>query len=742
MAIDKIQKTSLLIPPAGLDTHIQYNNNGQLAGSSSFVINSSGHVGIGTNDPKDRLHVKIGSDLNWQFGYPSSSTTSLAAINDAENAYVLARIDANPLQINSQSGGGVAIGNTTPTNQNLLITENGDGNYPILEVWNTNTTANAKPMIRIGAGGDAVLELYRIGNAATTYINAAQVGNGNLAFQTEGNTKMVIANDGNVGIGVSDPSAGLEVESDTGIIVSRNGFSQYLQFQPANSGIPTILGLGGSGIHIGPTSATGIRMDGSGNVGVNTTNPETILHIGGTSQFIKMDSGSTTHLYLGGENDFFALSHNRNPSTGVIDDAARSVGVLQYEDSVGWTFSANTAGSFTGRMTIGNDGKIGIGTDPSVGAAALQVKGEFHLHHNADQEGGAVRIASNSNASFMSSNSWYDENLLRVFYNQNGGSGDIIFDQSSGANAGDIYFRTGPSGVAGETTSIVSGISYIITSAGGNFNTFGAADNNVGTEFVATSSGTASGGGVKQINYTTERMRIKENGTVIISKELSCNPIGTNNLVLGPASFGNATSAAANNVVIGDAAALGATDIDNSIIIGKGSGGVTGQNTEISTGSHNVFIGYGAGPSAAASIHQVVIGGDYAVGKGTQTSFLAPNSGAYQGNNSASWSTTSDERLKKNIVDNNVGIDLISQIRVRNFEYRIEDEIDDEFKQQRIQREGVQIGVIAQELQEIFPDAVTEQSTGLLSVDNDELFWYMINAIKDLNNRIIELESA
>ena len=44
-------------------------------------------------------------------------------------------------------------------------------------------------------------------------------------------------------------------------------------------------------------------------------------------------------------------------------------------------------------------------------------------------------------------------------------------------------------------------------------------------------------------------------------------------------------------------------------------------------------------------------------------------------------------------------------------------------------------------MQEVFPDAVTEQSSGLLSVDNDELFWYMINAIKQLNAKVEQLEA-
>jgi hypothetical protein len=37
--------------------------------------------------------------------------------------------------------------------------------------------------------------------------------------------------------------------------------------------------------------------------------------------------------------------------------------------------------------------------------------------------------------------------------------------------------------------------------------------------------------------------------------------------------------------------------------------------------------------------------------------------------------TVSDERIKKNITDNNIGLEAINKIQVRNFEYRTEDEI-------------------------------------------------------------------
>ena len=97
----------------------------------------------------------------------------------------------------------------------------------------------------------------------------------------------------------------------------------------------------------------------------------------------------------------------------------------------------------------------------------------------------------------------------------------------------------------------------------------------------------------------------------------------------------------------------------------------------------------------------------YKVGKGNETGFISPaGGGVYQGNNSSSWSTTSDRRIKKNIVDNSTGLDAINQIRVRNFEYRTPDEIDELPTHAAIDKEGGQVGVIAQEIQEILPDVV------------------------------------
>lgn len=46
------------------------------------------------------------------------------------------------------------------------------------------------------------------------------------------------------------------------------------------------------------------------------------------------------------------------------------------------------------------------------------------------------------------------------------------------------------------------------------------------------------------------------------------------------------------------------------------------------------------------------------------------------------------------------------------------------------------IGVVAQEVQKIIPEAVTENSKGYLLVNNDPIIWTMLNAIKEQQREI------
>ena len=83
--------------------------------------------------------------------------------------------------------------------------------------------------------------------------------------------------------------------------------------------------------------------------------------------------------------------------------------------------------------------------------------------------------------------------------------------------------------------------------------------------------------------------------------------------------------------------------------------------------------------------------------------------------------SSSDENLKKDISTIEGALDKVKQLRGVDFAWKQSDE------------KGK--GVIAQELQEIFPELVSSDSTGNLSVNYTGLIAVLIEAIKELSDK-------
>jgi len=219
---------------------------------------------------------------------------------------------------------------------------------------------------------------------------------------------------------------------------------------------------------------------------------------------------------------------------------------------------------------------------------------------------------------------------------------------------------------------------------------------------------------------------------------LQANTTATNNIAIGYQSL-YANTTGASNVVLGSYAGGGVTTGNNNVCVGYGAGL---YSTVLTTGGQNLYVGTNAGASSASVSYEMVIACLNSIGKGSSTGYINPQGGGvYQGNNSTLWSITSDQRLKKNIVDNNDGLNKITQIKVRNFEYRTADEVTELPKSSAIDIQGVQLGAIAQELIEVLPDCVKTESTGVMSVDASNITWHLINAVKELNAKVIALEA-
>ncbi len=88
----------------------------------------------------------------------------------------------------------------------------------------------------------------------------------------------------------------------------------------------------------------------------------------------------------------------------------------------------------------------------------------------------------------------------------------------------------------------------------------------------------------------------------------------------------------------------------------------------------------------------------------------------------------SDRRLKYVGKESTSGLDKIRQLKIFNYTFK------------KDEKKTPHVGVIAQDLQKVFPDAVKKGVDGFLTIRFEDMFFAMINAIKELDSRITVLE--
>lgn len=200
----------------------------------------------------------------------------------------------------------------------------------------------------------------------------------------------------------------------------------------------------------------------------------------------------------------------------------------------------------------------------------------------------------------------------------------------------------------------------------------------------------------------------------------------------------------AGNIAIGNGAL--ATKGGSLTVIGNGAsaadsggGGTAIGEGAIAGGWVSTAIGYGVKAKGAGSVaigvdssgnfattstadeillgtgkHTVRIPGALYVGNGNAGGNFIPGGGG------SNW-TTSDKRLKDVKGDFIVGLDKIRLIQPINFTYKKDN------------KKVPHVGVIAQDLQKIFPEAIINGPDGYLMIRQDDMFYAMINSIKQLD---------
>lgn len=114
------------------------------------------------------------------------------------------------------------------------------------------------------------------------------------------------------------------------------------------------------------------------------------------------------------------------------------------------------------------------------------------------------------------------------------------------------------------------------------------------------------------------------------------------------------------------------------------------------------------------------------VGVGTKTPLYTLHVNGSAGKpGGGSWSSASDERLKDVNGDFTRGLKAIEELQPVRYRYKKNNPVG-------LPSENEYVGLIAQQVETVIPEAVEEGQDGYLSVNNDPIIWTMLNAIKEL----------
>lgn len=424
----------------------------------------------------------------------------------------------------------------------------------------------------------------------------------------------------------------------------------------------------------------------AGRVGIGTTTPWTNLTVNGDT--------SSRRYYLDGQLFAVATTTNNFYLAGALPASAPVTGSNNF-------FAGNQAGNSN---TSGND-NIFMGNQ--AGFANV---------------GGLSNIFLGSNAGI----------------NNVSGSSNIFLGTSAGSsNTGSNNIFLGSS--AGSTNNGGLLNVYIGSSAG--------AQNNAGFSNVAIGYQSGQGSGTGNSANTLVGY---QSGIALTS--------GSNNVLLGHR-VGTTTTTGANNILIGSVLARSASDsnylnIGNAIYGNLSTGNIgigtttpitalhvasssSGKevvffaNTNTGSGDEVLHLGVGGATAGTSNLFIAFFQGSTVGNKGTRIGYIQGS-----GSNSVTYNTTSDLRLKENVVDTQYGLQDLLKIHVKDYNF--------------INSPGHTVqGFIAQDLEKVYPYAVARgKDDGVSPLEPNAVPWgvdygritpLLVKSIQDLNLKLENL---
>ena len=477
---------------------------------------------------------------------------------------------------------------------------------------------------------------------------------------------------------------------------------------PAYAGADADTGLqcGTDEVNLVTGGTARLKIDSSGNVGIGTSSPSRKLHI--------VPSGSNAYDAVQIGDGLYVGNTSNNNNAAVFHQGGGADLEIGSQQHITFT-TGDIAGSATERLRIDSSGNVGIGnSSPSNYSSTGR-----NLVVGTGSSAAGLTVASGAtntgNIYFAAGSTGDDQVRGQIRYNHSTEAMDLYTDAS-------LRMRIDSSGNVGIATSTISGANLVIatnSNSGSGIKLIGkSANGGAEIDFRNNADSTLNGfiefndnGGIlstainqPQVFRTnnTERMRITSSGNVGINNAAPADKLH----VGGNIRFG--TNTTYYGIIEHDAAVTGA-----NIYTSKDTGGHIFKTTTSPSESLRLtndgklrikMNDFGNDPSASNSGLQLfdtsggAITSSASVTTGSSHAvFLNPNGvcGTIQTSGSAtSYNTSSDYRLKENVVDLDGAITRVKQLAPKRFNF--------------ISNAATTVdGFLAHEAQTVVPEAVT-----------------------------------
>ncbi|MCK4357574.1 MAG: tail fiber domain-containing protein [Candidatus Cloacimonetes bacterium] len=588
---------------------------------------------------------------------------------------------------------------------NKLYIENSNSSSPLIygdfgtNLLRVNGTLDINNVYQFPTSDGSLGQILQTnGGGILSWTNAGNEINGLLDGKTGGNSVFLGS-----GAGVNDDGT-----DNNNVAVGINAFNSNTSgFDNTATGYQSLFyNLSGYG-----NTANGTYALNSNTTGYNNT-------ANGVSALFYNTSGHTNTA-----NGFYALRFNTTGGS----NTANGYGAL-YRNTTG---NGNTAnGYYANHFNQTGSNNTIIGFKAGYGTGVHNKSGNVFLGYKAGyyETGDNKLYIGNSNSSSPLIYGEFANNLLRI-----NGTLDIYnayqFPTTDGA-LGQFLQTNGTGTLSWSSASGVVDINGLLDGKTGGNSVFlgsGAGNDNSGGSYNAAV-------GYNALYHNTSGHYNTANGY----SALNSNTTGSGNTAIGFDAL--SLNEGSNNTAIGYMANFQNRFGSNNTIIGYEAGKGTGIHDK----SGNVFLGYQAGYSEHgsnilyienSSSASPLIWGDFANDRIVINGNSTHNSQnrTFFSNGSAGgttvWSNDSDERLKKNIETIPDALDKVEKLRGVNFEW----------KETENHEEGVKMGFIAQEVEDIIPEVVSKNGE-YYSMQYAPITALLVEAVKEQQKMIEELQ--